>query len=87
MTREFTPCKGKTACRDDGEACLTCGRSFAEIARLRELVDGLADLACSQGYANVDAFAAYVARKVEKKVRRRRAGTPHRSADEKSQFE
>lgn len=26
----FTPCKGKTVCRDDGATCLTCGRSFAE---------------------------------------------------------
>lgn len=70
----FTPCKGKTACRDDGEKCLVCERSFAEITRTRELIDALADLACAQGYDNVDAFAAYVARKVEKKVRHRREG-------------
>lgn len=70
----FTPCQGKIACRDDGEKCLVCGRSFAEISRIRELIDGLADLACEQGYDNVDAFAAYIARKVEKKVRHRREG-------------
>jgi hypothetical protein len=70
----FTPCKGKTACRDDGERCLTCGRSFGEIARTRELIDALAELACAQGYDNVDEFAAYVARKVEKKIRYRRQG-------------
>jgi hypothetical protein len=70
----FTPCKGKTACRDDGEQCLVCGRSFAEIAHTRELIDALVDLACAHGYDNVDAFAAYIARKVEKKVRHRREG-------------
>ena len=72
--RMFTPCKGKTACRDDGEHCLVCGRSFAEIAQTRQLIDALADLACAQDYGNVDAFAAYIARKVEKKVRHRREG-------------
>jgi hypothetical protein len=29
--RPFTACKGKTACRDGGEQCLVCGRSFEEI--------------------------------------------------------
>ncbi|MDP2030854.1 MAG: hypothetical protein Q8K12_14545 [Thiobacillus sp.] len=76
--RAFTPCKGKTACRDDGEQCLVCGRSFAEIARTRQLIDELTDLACAQAYNNIDAFVAYIARKVEKKVRHRRAagGSP-----------
>ena len=69
----FTPCKGKTACRDDGEKCLTCDRSFAEISRTRELIDALADFACTQGYDNVEEFAAYVARKVEKKISHRRS--------------
>lgn len=68
----FTPCKGKTACRDDGEQCLTCGRSFAEIARTRALIDALADFVCTQDYGNVDEFSAYVVSKIEKKVRSRR---------------
>ena len=68
----FTPCRGKTVCRDDGEQCLVCGRSFAESGRTRELIDALADLACAQGYDNVDEFAAYVARKLVKKVHHRR---------------
>jgi hypothetical protein len=72
--RPFTPCKGKTACRDDGEQCLVCGRRFEEITQTRQLIDALADLACAQGYDNVDEFAAYIARKVEKKVRHRREG-------------
>ena len=74
MMKVFTPCKGKTACRDDGERCLTCGRGFDEITRTRQLIDALADLACAQGYNNVDEFAAYIAHKLEKKVRHRRAG-------------
>lgn len=68
----FTPCKGLTACRDDGARCLTCGRSLDEIARTRELIDALADFVCAQGYGNVDEFSAYVVSKVEKKVRSRR---------------
>ena len=70
----FAPCKGKTACRNDGEQCLTCGRSFEEIARTRELIEALADFACTQGYDNADEFAAYVARKLEKKIRHRQRG-------------
>jgi protoheme ferro-lyase len=68
----FNPCKGKTTCRDDGEKCLTCGRSFAEIEQTRNLIDALAEFVCVQGYDNVNEFAAYVADKVEKKVRHRR---------------
>jgi hypothetical protein len=68
----FSPCKGKTACRDDGEKCLVCERSFAEITRTGELIDALADLACAHDYDNVSEFAAYIARKLEKKVRHRR---------------
>lgn len=64
----FNPCKGKTACRDDGEKCLTCGRGFAEIEQTRKLIDALAEFVCAQGYDNVGEFAAYVAGKVEKKV-------------------
>lgn len=69
----FTPCKGQTACRDDGETCLTCGRSLAEIEQTRSLIDALADLAVNQGYDNVEEFAGYVAGKVVKKVRHRQA--------------
>lgn len=68
----FKPCQGKTACRDDGERCLTCGRSFAEIEQTRSLIDALAELAVDQGYDNVEEFASYVAEKVVKKVRHRR---------------
>jgi hypothetical protein len=68
----FSPCKGKTACRDDGEKCLTCGRSFVEIEQTRSMIDALAEFVCAQGYDNVNEFATYVAAKVEKKVKHRR---------------
>jgi hypothetical protein len=73
--RPFTACKGKTACRDDGEQCLVCGRSFEEIRQTRQLIDALADLACAQDYDNVDEFTAYIVRKVCKAVRHRRMGS------------
>lgn len=68
----FTPCKGKTACRDDGKKCLTCGRGFAEIEQTRNLIDALAEFVIAQGYINVEEFANYVAGKVVKKVEHRR---------------
>lgn len=64
----FSPCKGKTACRDNGEQCTTCKRSFGEIEKTRSLIDALAEFVCAQGYDNVREFTAYVANKVEKKV-------------------
>ncbi|MBU0690149.1 MAG: hypothetical protein KJ850_04260 [Gammaproteobacteria bacterium] len=69
----FTPCKGKTACRDDGERCITCDRSFAEIEQTRALIAALADFAQSQSYDNVEAFAAYVADKTVKKIKHRQS--------------
>ncbi len=65
---KFTPCQGKTACRDDGVKCLTCGRSLEEIVELRTLMDQLAALAVRYDYENVEEFGAYVARKLVKKV-------------------
>lgn len=70
----FRPCAGKTACRDDSTTCLTCGRSLAAIGETRRLIDALTELALAQDYDNADEFAAYVAKKVEKKVRHRREG-------------
>jgi hypothetical protein len=70
---DFTPCRGKTACRDDDVTCLTCGRGLDEIARTRDLIDALAALAIERGYGNVEEFAGYVADKVVRKVHARRA--------------
>lgn len=68
----FIPCQGKTACRDDGSRCLTCGRSLAEIERLRSLVSELADMALTYDYENIEAFSDYIAHKVSKTVAYRR---------------
>lgn len=70
--REFTPCKGKDACRDDGERCLTCERKLTEVARTVFLMNELSDFVIEQEYSNVDEFAAYIARKLVKKVKHRR---------------
>jgi hypothetical protein len=78
----FTPCQGKTACRDDGERCLTCGRSFEEITRLRDLLDQLAGLALDYQYDNIPEYSAYIARKLEKTMAyRRRESSAHAQAD------
>jgi predicted Fe-S protein YdhL (DUF1289 family) len=69
----FTPCQGKNACRDDGVLCLTCGRKLTEITKLRELMNGLTELAIDYDFENVDEYAEYVARKVAKMVEYRRA--------------
>lgn len=70
----FTPCRGKTACRDDGERCVVCNRGLVEIGQTRDLIDALAELALRHNYDNVEEFAAYVAAKLVKKVAFRRAG-------------
>ncbi|MGA7178027.1 MAG: hypothetical protein WBX11_00370 [Thiobacillaceae bacterium] len=72
--RQFTACKGKTTCRDDGERCLVCGRGLQEIEDTRRLIDALATLAIAHDYENLREFTAYVAEKVEKKVSYRRGG-------------
>ncbi|QTR47657.1 hypothetical protein J9253_06985 [Thiothrix litoralis] len=76
--RQFNHCKGKDACRDDSERCLTCGRKLTEVARTVFLMNELSDFVIEQDYDNVDEFAAYIARKLVKKVKHRReiASTP-----------
>jgi predicted Fe-S protein YdhL (DUF1289 family) len=68
----FRPCQGKTACRDNGTRCLTCGRTLEEITDLRSALDQLANLVLEYDYRNVDEFAAYVARKLTKTITYRR---------------
>ncbi|MEJ2618828.1 MAG: hypothetical protein P8163_00930 [Candidatus Thiodiazotropha sp.] len=65
----FKPCQGKTACRDNGEVCLTCGRSLTEIAKLRSLMKEITALALEYEYENVEDFSQYIARKVQKMVK------------------
>lgn len=67
----FTPCQGKSACRDDGRRCLTCGRTLDEIFRLRELTDQLAALAVERNYRNINEYTTYISRKLEKMITHR----------------
>ena len=69
---QFTPCKGKSFCRDEGERCLTCGRTFAEITALREAIDRLATLAIDYDYRNISDYSDYIARKLAKVIAHRR---------------
>ncbi|MBW9262388.1 MAG: hypothetical protein K1566_03300 [Candidatus Thiodiazotropha sp. (ex. Lucinisca nassula)] len=64
----FKPCQGKSACRDNGEVCLTCGRSLSEIVQLRTHLKEITSLALEYEYENVEEFAQYIARKVEKMI-------------------
>lgn len=68
----FTPCQGKTACRDDGLRCLTCGRTLEEIGQLRELMSQLAELALKRDYDNTEAYVRYIARKLPKIIEYRK---------------
>jgi hypothetical protein len=65
---KFVPCAGRDACTEGGTHCRGCGRSHAEIARTRELINALADHVSSMDYDNVDDFLGYVAEKSRKKV-------------------
>lgn len=65
---KFKPCQGKTACRDNGTHCLTCGRDIQEIERLRQLIDQLASLALDYEYENLHEYSSYVVKKVQKTV-------------------
>ena len=73
----FTPCQGKHACRDDGDKCLTCGRSLEEIASLRDLLNKLSEIAINYEYQNVEEYSAYLKRKVEKIILHRRQEQAH----------
>lgn len=68
----FVPCRGKEACVERGDRCITCGRSLSEIARTRVLIDDLAELALKMDYSNVEEFAAYIGSKLAKKIHHRR---------------
>lgn len=69
----FVPCAGKTACTEDATHCRGCGRSHEEIARARDAIAALADLAVEMDYTNLEDYAAYVAARIVRKVEHQRA--------------
>lgn len=64
----FRPCLGKTACQEDERGCRVCKRGSDEIAATRELVDRAVALALRMDYDNVNAFTAYLSRRIGRKV-------------------
>jgi hypothetical protein len=74
---EFKPCQGQTACRDDGEGCLTCGRSLLEIAMLRNAIDQLAHVAQVFDYENSEDYADYISHKLKKVLKHRQSNQPN----------
>ncbi len=67
----FTPCIGRTACRDDGVRCLACNRSLSEIAKTREVVERVAAFLEELEYENPEQFLDYLTSKVTKKLKAR----------------
>lgn len=67
----FTPCIGRTACRDDGERCLACNRSLTEIARLRDVVESVTQFLAEMSYDNPEECLDYLSSKVKKKLKAR----------------
>ncbi len=57
---------------EQGDRCITCGRTLDEIAHTRRLIEALAELALDRDYDNVDDFATYVGNKLSKKLHHRR---------------
>ncbi|GAB6051899.1 hypothetical protein JCM17960_07190 [Magnetospira thiophila] len=67
----FRPCRGKSACRDDGEVCLTCGRNLIEVEKTRLLIEAVTEHLLGQGYENPEDFTAYLSDKALKKLKSR----------------
>ncbi len=66
---QFTPCRGKDYCTEDGTHCEGCGRSHEEIAATRKLIGSVAAYAQQMGYENFEEFTAFVGEKAGKKVK------------------
>lgn len=71
----FTPCLGRTACREDELRCLACGRTLQEIAATHTLVESVTAFLQQMNYDNPQQFLDYLAGKVQKKLKAR-GGTP-----------
>lgn len=67
----FSPCIGRTACRDDGVRCLACNRSLEEIAKTRDVMDSVTAFLEEMKYENPEQFLEYLSSKVVKKLKAR----------------
>lgn len=70
MGYRFRPCVSRTACNDNGERCLACGRSLDEVVEVRRLGDELTQFIRRMEYENSDDFLEYLVKKVRKKLKR-----------------
>lgn len=71
MTTHFTPCIGRTACRDDGERCLACQRTLTEIERSRAAIEVVTTFLEEMRYENPEQFLEHLSSKVLKKLKAR----------------
>jgi hypothetical protein len=78
---EFIRCRGKAYCRENGQGCLTCGRSHHEIQTTRSLIAEATAFILEQHYDNADEFASYLAEKIAAKIRYARDETRHTDTD------
>ena len=69
MTYQFRPCVNRTACTEEGTHCRSCGRSHAEIAKIRQLTSELANFIHDMKYDNSEIFLDYLQNKVQKKLK------------------
>lgn len=68
----FVRCRGRNYCVEDPEGCRTCGRSRHELDTTRALIARVAQFILEQDYDNAGEFAAYLAEKIETRVRHAR---------------
>ena len=65
----FVRCRGKACCVENMDGCRTCGRGHCEIETTRSLIAQAAQFILQQDYANTGEFTAYLAEKIDSKVR------------------
>jgi hypothetical protein len=66
---QFSPCRGKDYCTEEGSHCEGCGRSHEEIAGTRRLIGAVAEYVQQMGYENFEEFTSFVGDKAAKKVK------------------
>lgn len=64
---KFNPCISGQ-CTEDGSHCQGCGRSHAEIAETKQLVNNLVVFAQKMRYDNSEEFANFIGKSLLKKL-------------------
>lgn len=64
---KFNPCIS-VQCTEDGSHCQGCGRSHAEIAETKQLVNNLVVFAQKMQYDNSEEFANFIGKSLFKKL-------------------